>query len=109
MQDNNSSSFNFRTVPGTKKISKHARGLAIDINTLYNPYIRKVDGETVISPDNAAEYADRDKDYDYKIEKGDLCYKLFIEHGFKWGGEWKNSKDYQHFEVADETISRWYP
>jgi hypothetical protein len=109
MRDNNSSSFNFRTVPGTKKISKHARGLAIDINTLYNPYIRKVNGETVISPDNATEYADRDMDYDYKIEKGDLCYNLFIEHGFKWGGEWKNSKDYQHFEVPDETISRWYP
>jgi hypothetical protein len=34
----------------------------------------------------------------YKITKGDLCYKLFIKHGFSWGGEWKSKKDYQHFE-----------
>ena len=32
------------------------------------------------------------------IKKGDLCYNLFIEHGFTWGGEWKSLKDYQHFQ-----------
>jgi len=33
--------------------------------------------------------------------KGDLCYKLFIERGFEWGGEWKTVKDYQHFELKE--------
>ena len=102
MQDNNSSAFNFRTIPGSKKLSNHARGLAIDINPRYNPYIRTRNGKTLISPDNGVEYADRESDYDYKINKGDLCYTLFTEHGFEWGGEWKNSKDYQHFEMPDQ-------
>ena len=38
MRDNNSSSFNFRFISHTTKISKHGLGLAVDINTLYNPY-----------------------------------------------------------------------
>jgi hypothetical protein len=109
MEDNNSSSFNFRFVPRTKKISKHGRGLAIDINPLYNPYITKSDTGLRVEPVNAGDYADRDKDFDYKIEKGDLCYDLFISHGFEWGGEWKNSKDYQHFEVPTDRINEWYP
>ena len=108
MEDNNSSSFNFRFVPRTKKISKHGRGLAVDINPLYNPYITTVDGKRNIDPVNAEPYADREADFDYKIVKGDLCYNLFIEHGFEWGGEWKNSKDYQHFEIPNERIDEWY-
>ena len=47
--------------------------------------------------------------FDYKIEKGDLCYQLFTEHGFVWGGEWPDRKDYQHFEIPDEVIDKWYP
>ena len=108
MEDNNSSCFNFRTVPGSKKMSKHSMGLAIDINTRYNPYVRYKDGQSVITPVNGIEYADRDTEFDYKIEKGDLCYELFTAHGFAWGGEWKNSKDYQHFEIPDPLISGWY-
>ena len=37
-------------------------------------------------------------DRSVKIKKGDLCYQLFIEHGFSWGGNWRTTKDYQHFE-----------
>ena len=36
--------------------------------------------------------------FPYKIKRGDLCYRLFIQHGFRWGGDWKSKKDYQHFE-----------
>ncbi|MBQ9285740.1 MAG: M15 family metallopeptidase, partial [Bacteroidaceae bacterium] len=25
-------------------------------------------------------------------------YRLFIQHGFRWGGAWRSVKDYQHFE-----------
>lgn len=39
MRDNNSSCFNFRFISHTTRISKHGLGLAVDINTLYNPYI----------------------------------------------------------------------
>lgn len=108
MADNNSSSFNFRYISYTKKISKHGYGLAMDINTLYNPYVKTVKGKLSIEPANAAAYVDRSKDFPYKIDKEDLAYKLFTEHGFEWGGAWKNSKDYQHFEVPDSVVKKLY-
>ena len=98
MRDNNSSAFNFRFISHTTKISKHGMGMAVDINTLYNPYVKTVDGELSIEPANATDYVDRSKDFSHKIDHDDLCYKLFTEHGFEWGGDWKHSKDYQHFE-----------
>ena len=97
MQANNTSCFNFRTIAGSKKLSKHSLGMAIDINPLYTPYVkRRKDGKLLVQPANARKYSDRSKRWDYKLEKGDLCYRLFIKHGFKWGGSWTNSKDYQH-------------
>ena len=94
VQDNNTSSFNFRFVAGSKHLSKHSLGMAIDINPLYNPYI--VNGKVA---DWGAPYTDRTKDFPYKMTKDDLCVKLFKQHGFKWGGDcWKNTLDYQHFE-----------
>lgn len=59
MSDNNSSAFNFRFISHTTKISKHGMGMAVDINTLYNPYVKTVDGELSIEPANAADYVDR--------------------------------------------------
>lgn len=96
--DNNTSSFNYRVVEGTTTLSKHALGMAIDINPFYNPYVTYPNGIERISPPGSEPYADRNADLPYMIKKGDLCYNLFIEHGFTWGGEWKSLKDYQHFQ-----------
>ncbi|MDE6622635.1 MAG: M15 family metallopeptidase [Lachnospiraceae bacterium] len=101
MADNNTSCFNYRTVPGRTTLSNHSYGCAIDINPLYNPYVRTSGGKEQISPDNAVPYADRSADFPYKIDKNDLCYRVFIEHGFSWGGAWNSSKDYQHFEKVE--------
>ena len=109
MEDNNSSSFNFRFISHTTKVSKHGLGLAVDINTLYNPYTKVVDGERIVEPITGEPYLDRDADFPYKIDENDLCYQLFTEHGFEWGGSWENRKDYQHFEVPDDKIAEWYP
>lgn len=98
MADNNSSCFNFRFISYTTTVSNHGKGLAIDINPLYNPYVKEVDGRENIEPANAVDYVDRNRDFKYKIDENDLAYKLFTENGFSWGGAWKNSKDYQHFE-----------
>ena len=98
MSHNNSSAFNFRFISHTTKISKHGLGMAVDINTLYNPYVKTVDGKLSIEPANATAYVDRSKDFPYKIDHDDLCYKLFTKYGFTWGGDWTHSKDYQHFE-----------
>ncbi len=99
MADNNTSSFNFRYVEGTKTLSKHALGLAIDINPLYNPYIVTINGKKKIEPPESKPYVDRKLDLPYIIRKGDLLYKLFLDHGFSWGGSWKEP-DYQHFAKA---------
>lgn len=97
MRDNNSSCFCFRTVAGSNDLSLHALGMAVDINTLYNPYIRIKNSKKVIQPSNAEIYCDRSKQFDYKIEPDDDCCKAFKKHGFLWGGDWKAYKDYQHF------------
>jgi len=102
MRDNNSSSFCYRAIAGSAKLSKHARGLAIDINTLYNPYYKdRKDGTRFIQPATAAEYCDRTKSFPYKIDEQDLCLRLFTEAGFEWGGTWTSCKDYQHFELIE--------
>lgn len=101
MEDNNTSCFNYRVVENTTSLSKHALGLAIDINPFYNPYIvfgQNADGSDYISPKGSESFADRSLDFAHKIDKDDLCYKLFKEHGFTWGGDWKTVKDYQHFQ-----------
>ncbi|MCI6552330.1 MAG: M15 family metallopeptidase [Lachnospiraceae bacterium] len=103
MQDNNTSCFNYRLVDGTASLSKHALGLAIDINPLFNPYVvYKEDGSTYISPAGGEAYADRSREFAYKIDENDLCYKLFTERGFTWGGHWNSMKDYQHFQKVPE-------
>ena len=53
MRDNNSSCFNFRFITHSTRISKHGLGLAVDINTLYNPYIRVTDKGTIFEPATA--------------------------------------------------------
>ena len=96
--DNNTSCFNFRVVSGTKSLSKHALGLAVDINPFYNPYVTYPNGVERISPPGSEPYGDRSADFPYKIDYDDLCYQLFTAHGFTWGGDWKSLKDYQHFQ-----------
>ena len=88
------------TVDG-KKDAIYDYGLAVDINPFYNPYVTyESDGTEKISPAAAECYADRSVGFAYKIDENDLCYKLFTQHGFTWGGNWNNSKDYQHFQKS---------
>ena len=94
--------FCYRAIAGSSKLSKHARGLAIDINTLYNPYYKgRDDGTRFIQPATAADYCDRTWDFPYKIDHDDLCFRLFTEAGFEWGGDWTSCKDFQHFEFIE--------
>ncbi|MBF8981934.1 M15 family metallopeptidase [Lutibacter sp. B2] len=95
MADNNTSAFCFREVEGSNgKLSKHSYGIAIDINTVQNPYIRG----NKISPIEGKEYIDRLDVRKGMIVKEDVCYKAFKSRGWTWGGDWKTMKDYQHFQ-----------
>ena len=94
MAADNTSCFNYRRKTGMRELSKHALGLAIDINPFENPYVRPAR----VRPASASAFADRTKDFPHKIDKDDLCYKLFRARGFSWGGSWRSVQDYQHFE-----------
>lgn len=103
MSVNNTSCYCYRTVAGTSVLSKHALGMAVDINPLYNPCVHLRTGK--VEPANGKKYAygraKLKKEGKLKvrlIDKDDLCYRLFKEHGFTWGGDWPRKKDYQHFE-----------
>lgn len=72
--------------------------MAVDINPLYNPYIYHKNGRRIIDPKAGAPYADRSRKHPYMIHRNDLCCRLFLAKGFRWGGDWKYTKDYQHFD-----------
>ena len=94
--DGNTAAFNFRPVSGGTELSNHAFGLAIDINTFENPYC--IPSQDYVFPPEAARFADRSIEEPYMIHEGDLCWRLFTERGWSWGGSWSSPKDYQHFE-----------
>lgn len=98
MADNNSSAFCFRYINNTTRFSNHAKGMAVDINPLYNPFVKG----THFEPKAAEAYLDRTKDVPYYMDEDDLAVKLFKEKGFTWGGDYKSLKDYQHFEMENE-------
>ena len=94
MAANNSSAFNWRYVAGTRRLSNHAFGMAIDINPVQNPYVR---GGNIL-PAAGEEYLDRSDIRPGMIIPGDVVYNAFISRGWTWGGNWTTVKDYHHFE-----------
>jgi len=95
MEDNNTSAFNCRDIPGTGRWSPHAFGRAIDLNPLLNPY---VDRTGAFQPKTAAAYVDRNRTDPGLLRAGDPVVRLFTDRGWHWGGDWRTPKDYQHFE-----------
>ena len=95
MEDNNTSAFNCRVIPGTGAWSQHASGRAIDINPLLNP---EIDATGAFQPKNAAPYLDRSRTDPGVLYAGDPAVRVFTDRGWRWGGDWRTPKDYQHFE-----------
>ena len=95
MADNNTSALNCRNVKGTKRWSQHSYGIAIDINPLWNPYVRR--GK--VEPLEGKNFLNREADLPGLIHHDDAIVQWFLDAGWGWGGHWKNSKDYQHFSA----------
>ncbi|WP_197496525.1 M15 family metallopeptidase [Mycobacterium sp. 1274761.0] len=95
MRDNNTSAFNCRPLPGSNTPSLHAFGRAIDVNPLINPYI---DSSGHIEPATAGPYLDRSRTDPGMLHDGDPAVLAFTDLGWRWGGDWRTPKDYQHFE-----------
>lgn len=90
MQKNNSSGFNYRRIAKTNKLSNHAFGRAIDINPLFNPFIK---GD-LIQPKGATYNPTRAG----TITPDSEIVTFFKKRGWAWGGDWEDRKDYQHFQ-----------
>jgi len=95
MEDNNSSAFNRRGIPGTKQWSQHAYGRAIDLNTRLNPCVY---ASGAFQPRNAEPYLDRSRTDPGLLHGGDPAVRVFTSRGWRWGGNWRSPIDYQHFE-----------
>lgn len=97
MVANNTSAFNCREVAGRPGVlSFHSFGSAIDINPLINPWVR---ASQVIPPEGAP-YADRSVRHKGGIYRGDVVTRSFAAIGWGWGGDWPDSKDWQHFSAS---------
>ena len=94
MAANNTSAFNCRAVTGGSSWSEHAYGRAIDVNPVQNPYVR---GSTV-EPHAGRAYLDRSARRPGMAEG--LLVQAFAAEGWRWGGTWSSSKDYQHFSTT---------
>ncbi|MCW5589714.1 MAG: M15 family metallopeptidase [Legionellales bacterium] len=91
----NTTGFNCRKmVSNGKQYSLHSYGIAIDLNPWQNPYVAK----NSVIPQGSDAYRDRQSLRPGMINKNSLVYAIFSRHGWQWGGDWKNVKDYMHFE-----------
>jgi peptidoglycan LD-endopeptidase CwlK len=90
MEANNASAFNYREITGGGRLSNHAYGRAIDINTFQNPYIKG----SIVLP-HGAKY---DPSIAGTFTSDHPIVRAFLRLGWDWGGNWTSPKDYQHFE-----------
>ena len=90
----NTAGFNCRAAvaPGTPSWSRHAYGLAIDVNPVENPYL---EGTLVIPPAGAA-YRNRAAMRPGMVIAGRTVVAAFARQGWRWGGTLA-FPDYQHF------------
>ena len=94
----NTAAFNCRYAvgPGSKRWSTHAYGLAIDVNPVENPYLES--GR--VHPRAGRAYLDRSNLRPGMAVRGGLLVSAFASVGWKWGGRWTGTPDYQHFSAT---------
>ncbi|MEU7553729.1 M15 family metallopeptidase [Streptomyces sp. NPDC044571] len=96
MADDNTSAFNCRQVTGDPgRLSRHAYGMAVDINPVENPY---VDRHGTAHPSAGRSHLRRDPAGPGMIRPGDAVIRAFEDVGWEWGGRW-HPPDYQHFST----------
>lgn len=98
MAADNTSAFNCRRAAGssTGRWSMHAYGEAIDINPVENPYVLRGHAR----PPAGQRYVDRTRPRPGTAMPGGVVVRAFASVGWKWGGRWTATPDYQHFSTT---------
>jgi hypothetical protein len=73
-------------------LSQHARGLAIDLNPVENPW-RRANG---FVPIEGAPFCDRARVRPGMIVRPGPVVAALDELGWEWGGDWRHAKDDHH-------------
>ena len=100
IEADNTSAFNCRkTSTKNGKWSKHAYGKAIDINPIENPFVFKTGRIAHIESYKYKKRVHKHHSFTDRamLIKKDKAIKIFEKYGWKWGGNFKSYKDYQHF------------
>jgi len=99
MAADNTSAFNYRTIAGTDRLSRHATGRALDINPRRNPAVypdgRIAPTGALYRPGSPGTLTD-----DHPV------VRAFRERGWCWGGHFTHMKDYHHFEKQGAEATR---
>lgn len=81
------STYQYRPIQGTDRLSPHSYGIAIDLDNQYTSYWLW------------------DKEYRYENQIHQEIVEVFEKHGFVWGGRWYHY-DTMHFEYRPELFQR---
>jgi hypothetical protein len=84
--------YEHRLVRGGSSLSEHSFGVAIDINSSFNPLTSK---PRIISENPTLNQRL------YAIHETSNVVRIFKAHGWYWGGEWSSKKDYMHFSLTN--------
>jgi hypothetical protein len=97
MEHDNTSAFNCRWRAGQPGVwSMHAYGKAIDVNPVENPYLQGAR----VRPPAGRRFLDRSRARPGMAVDGGVLVRAFESVGWKWGGRWSGSRDYQHFSTT---------
>jgi len=97
MASDNSSAFNWRRVKGTRRLSAHALGLALDLNPWRNPFEHR--------NGNRPAGAVRDPRRPGTLSDTSLAVRYLRARGWWWGGRWASGRDWQHFELSPRAMA----
>ena len=96
---NDTAAFVCRPVTGGSSYSRHAYGLAIDVNPFQNPYLKGSGPDRVVLPELASAYLDRSRRAPGMVHADGPVVAAFARIGWEWGGGWRSLKDWQHFSA----------
>lgn len=94
MLDNNTSAFNYRFIAGTKRLSQHSFGRAVDINPFNNPVVYP---SGKVSPDGAK----YDPNAPGAFTEDSPIVKEFKRLGWRWGKYFTKYDDNHHFDKVE--------